>query len=203
MARLVSHMTEGIAVLTAGSGAVLFVAGLATRDWAPAEGGTLLTVLGLGGLALLAIRRWGYTTARWAITRFAAIEAEHAALITLKSRLDEERAEFERIRVNEPRIAELRVARLLRAYERQLNTYVNRIAELEGKNSALQRDYDDLAADYNLLIEQELQLRNQRFGRPAAVAPEPSQIQDSDSRVVRPERWSQQVPAVGGTPPLN
>jgi hypothetical protein len=164
--------------------------------------GTLLTVIGLGTLALISIRRWGLTTTRWATSRFLAVEDEHVAVVAMKSRLDVERAAFERARADEPRIAELRVARLLRAYERQLSAYAARIGELEGANRALQQDYDELAADYNQMIEQELRLRNARFGRPSP-APVSSQVPDQPTRVIRPERWFPQAPAVGGTPPVN
>jgi hypothetical protein len=140
---------------------------------------------------MVLIWRWIQDALTAAITQFEVAEQDQVALALAREGIETERANLGRLREDIEPLSEKRLARALRAFDQMLAAEVRKREAAEAQHAALTAEYEEMAKDFNHLVEHELRSSNRRFGMEPPADPK-------KGRIIRPQKWRRGPAATTG-----
>lgn len=173
-------------LLGAAVGGMAFILlGIRAHGWALTIGGSFsLLVLGAAGSVQLGRLASAQSPAQVERMWLALVE-ERAAFEAERAHVAAHQASRESRRKQEAQVVDFRLSRLVKSYEEQLAAAAKDYARLLAEHKALGEQYDDLADEYNALVQEELLARSAIFGQP----PRNRSLARADRSVVWPAQW--------------
>jgi hypothetical protein len=176
-----------IAALTGAAvgGLAFILLGVRTHGWALTTGGSLsLLLLGAVGSAQLGKLTAAQSSARVERLWLTLIE-ERAAFETERARVEALQAARERAQTQQNQVVDFRLSRLVKSYEEQLTASSQDYSRLLAEHRALGEQFEDLAQEYNILVQEELVARSSVFGQ----QPRRRSLAEAGQSVVWPAQW--------------